>query len=1118
MKALLRLVLGVVSVALVLVIGAGFFVATLDPNDHKEWIIGKVQEETGRTLTLDGNIRLDLYPWIDLEVNGLALGNAPGFGDTPFLKMDYLNVRVKTIPLLNKKYEVDTVKVTGAQVNLARNAEGVTNWADLMKADGAESKPLPLTAIVLGGVDVQKAQLEWTDAGAGTAYKVKDLTFTTDKLVYGEPINLDLSTTVESLKPALSSDLKLKGIVKYDIEAGRYGVEPLTLDGMLRSAQLPGGQTPISFSAAVNADLDKDTASITGLKFSALQTGVSGEVQMTAVESGTPGVDATLDVQGEDLALLFRVLEVEPLATQLAGLSDRSFKVHTKLQADLARGDANLNELNAQVIGATVKGEVKAANVHSDTPSFKGTLSAAGPNLPMLLQVLGQVQGGSKSPLARVGKQIADFPQREFTFDTTFDADMKSGDIALPKLAAKLLGAEINADLTAKNANTKTPSFRGRISASGSDLPVLMQVAGALQETGQPAEKAGKEAAEGAKKTTLLSLGRKLGRVNDKSFDVKAEFDADLKSGNVHVPSLSANGLGLNVSGNVKTTGMSGSGGSATGQLSVTGEKLQGLLTALDQEGLGDTVRAIKFDTTIAGNGGTLTLKPLALDATVVSEELGNKPVKIAIGADVQANFDAQQLQVDALSVHGLGLDVKGNLKATNFVDAPEYAGRLDVAPFNLRQFMRQLKIKLPAMRDKEALKNVALQADLSGSKEDFKLDKFSAQLDESKINGNFSVQNFARPAVRFALEVDQIDLDRYGAPEEVPGAAPAKPATPVAAGAATPGRIPSALLRKVNVQGNIGIGRLVVAKARLNQVKVSVNGKDGVIKLDPITAKAYQGNHDANITLDVTGKLPKVTINIKVVGVQAEPLLKDVTGKAKARGTTNFSAALVTVGHTTPAFKRALNGQMSFSVHNGAIKGFNLGKILRQGKSLKDTFSLKVSESEETDLTEITGNPVATNGVVTLDDLKGAAPGMRISGKGIIANLPTHSLDYKLTATLVATSAGQGGKDLQEGKLEGVPLDCRLKGSLDDPKRDCDATKLLAALGLNVLQGVLGLPGKLLPGGSQAAPATTDQQLQQGTTAKKRKKAAAKQQQQTQDPVKDLTEGVKSLFKKKDQ
>jgi uncharacterized protein involved in outer membrane biogenesis len=1099
MKSLLRLTLGIVGIVLVIALAAGFFIATLDPNDHKDWIISRVEKETGRKLSLDGDIRLDLYPWIDLEVNGLTLANAPGFGDTPFLHVDHLNVRVKTLPLLQEKYEVDTVKVHGAQVNLARNKDGVTNWADLVRPADEEPKPLPLTAIVLGGVDVQKAQLFWTDDRAGTAYRVKDLTFTTGKLVYGEPINLDLTTTVESVQPALSSDLKLNGVVKYDIDAGRYAVEPLALAGVLRSKQLPGGETPISFGATISADLEKDTADITALKASALKTEVTGEIRMNNVESGTPTVNAAIDARGEDLALLFKVLEVEPLATQLAGLSDRGFRATTKLTADLARGDANLSELNAQVIGATVKGGLSAASVNTGTPSLKGMLNASGPNLPVLLQVVGQMQGGAHTPLARVGRQIADFPERAFSVDTSFDADMKSGAISVPKLTARLLGAEIDARVSATNAHTDTPGVKGSLAAAGPDLPVLLRVAGALQ---------------GDKEAPLLVYGRKLGRVADRQFDVKAEFDADLKSGNVNIPSLSATGLGLAVAGNLKAADMSGSGGNASGQLTVTGDRLKGLLTALDQPGLGDTLRALRFDATIAGSGRKVALKPMALEATVVSEEVGNKPVRIAMQADTLLDLDAQKLDLDSLSVQGLGLDVKGDLKAVKILDGPEYAGTLKVAPFNLRQFMRQLKMKPPAMQDREALRKVALQSELSGSPQDFKLSGFNAQLDDSNIAGHFSVQNFERPALRFALDVDQIDLDRYAPPKEEGEDGKAAVAAPAAD--EKPGRIPVALLRKADVQGNVTVGKLVVSRLRLSQVKVTANGRDGIVKLDPITARAYQGTHEGNITLDVTGKLPKLTINSKVAGIQVEPLLKDVTGKAKVRGTANFSAALVAVGHTAPAFKRTLTGQMGFSVKDGAIKGFNLGKIMRQGKSLKDTFSLKVSESEETDLSEITGNPVATNGVVTLDDLKGASPGLRISGKGVIANLPTNSLDYKLTATLVATSKGQGGGELQEGKLEGVPLDCRFKGSLDDPKRDCDATKLLAALGLNVIQGVLGLPGKLLPGGDkQTAPATTDQKATTTTTTTKKKTTDGTQEKTTQDPVKDLTEGLKGLFKK---
>jgi uncharacterized protein involved in outer membrane biogenesis len=67
-----------VVIALVLIL---LFV---DPNDYRDDIEQLVERETGRDLTLTGDLKLSVFPWIALELGATSLGDAPGFGDEPF--------------------------------------------------------------------------------------------------------------------------------------------------------------------------------------------------------------------------------------------------------------------------------------------------------------------------------------------------------------------------------------------------------------------------------------------------------------------------------------------------------------------------------------------------------------------------------------------------------------------------------------------------------------------------------------------------------------------------------------------------------------------------------------------------------------------------------------------------------------------------------------------------------------------------------------------------------------------------------------------------------------------------------------------------------------------------
>ena len=73
--------IGLIVIALVLV------VVFVDPNDYRDDIEKMVEEKTGRELTLSGDLKLSVFPWIALESGPASLGDAPGFGPEPFVSI-----------------------------------------------------------------------------------------------------------------------------------------------------------------------------------------------------------------------------------------------------------------------------------------------------------------------------------------------------------------------------------------------------------------------------------------------------------------------------------------------------------------------------------------------------------------------------------------------------------------------------------------------------------------------------------------------------------------------------------------------------------------------------------------------------------------------------------------------------------------------------------------------------------------------------------------------------------------------------------------------------------------------------------------------------------------------
>ncbi len=976
MKKLLKWFFGLIGILLVLlIIIAGGFFLWFDPNDHKEFITARVEEATGRSFLLKGDIALSYFPWVGVEVGELALGNAPGFGNTPFMRADKIALKVKVVPLLKKQIVMDSIRIHGVKLNLSKNKKGVTNWQDMARPETTRTEketpkkqePVPLSALALGGIDIRDAAVTWNDLSTGQIVTVTKFNASTGNLTFGEPIDLTVTCTAEANQPKLKSDLTLKGTIDYNLEEKRYTLKPFKFEADVQGKNIPGGRTTSEIIAAFAVDLKGENASVSDLSLKVLGTSVKGELTAENFKSGKPTVAGQLMVTGEDLARLFKVVEIEPLATQLGRLKERSFNFSTKLSADLAQGKILVSDLSANLLGAVIKGNVAGSGMQSKTPILKGSFSSRGPDLPMLLQVAGQFEGaGSK----------------------------------------------------------------------------------------------------------LKELGEQLGRMRNKAFDLLVDFDTNLKTGNIEVSKMYAKGLGLSLKGGLKGTNVNSKNGKITGVLSMSGEKLPELLTAVGQKPIADVLQSIHLNMEINGDQTNLQISPLAIKGVLAGPSIPNSPVRVSLNTIANANLDTKSFSLSKLALKGLGLNVKGNLSATRILTQPGFSGNLEVAPFDLRRLLKQLNQKPPVTADKKVLKRVALKTIFSGSPKRVNIKDFRAGLDDTNIKGVFSITDFSRPDIQFNVNIDSLNADKYLPP--VKKGKKAKVATPeTAAGAAT--QLPVDTLRALKVKGDLVIGKLTINKARLSNVRFTINANDGRIKLAPLTADLYQGNYAGDIFLDATGKFPKLTIDTSLKGIQAEPLLEDVTGNAKLRGKGDFTASLITAGADMDAMKKALNGQMSFIFKNGAVKGFNIGKFLRRLKQLRGNLSLNVSEKEETDFAEITGNPKVTNGVVYLNDLTGKSPAFRIQGKGMVADLIKETINYNASVTVVSTSKGQAGKELAE--LNGITIPIKIAGSLKDPKIKPDISGIVTSGVKRKLEKKLmekiGIPGgedgkKSLGGGTE--------------------------------------------------
>lgn len=243
-----------------LIVAAVVLSFVFDPNQYKGEIARLVKDTTGRELKIEKNIGWSFFPRLGIEAGGLELGNAPGFGQEPFAKIDAAGVRIEFLPLFSGKIAVDTVYLHGLNLNLAKNAAGRTNWEDLAareakpgpdrKADGK----LPIESFSVGRLDVRRANLTWRDQTAAGALALRDLELSTGRFVPGEPVALRLAFELVRDRAA-----PVKLALDSRVTATADALKLAHLDLKLDDSRLQGGLEIRNFaSPAVHFDLALD--------------------------------------------------------------------------------------------------------------------------------------------------------------------------------------------------------------------------------------------------------------------------------------------------------------------------------------------------------------------------------------------------------------------------------------------------------------------------------------------------------------------------------------------------------------------------------------------------------------------------------------------------------------------------------------------------------------------------------------------------------------------------------------------------------------------------------------------------------------------------------------------
>ncbi len=433
--------------------------------------------------------------------------------------------------------------------------------------------------------------------------------------------------------------------------------------------------------------------------------------------------------------------------------------------------------------------------------------------------------------------------------------------------------------------------------------------------------------------------------------------------------------------------------------------------------------------------GSVLDLRHPALD----------RQVSARLETDLVLDLEQSVARAERLSAHVSDLNLTGLIEVRGLdEETPTLRADLRSNTFNPRVLFASLGLDAPETTDPEALTRMALDLSVSGSPQRLEVNPFLFTLDDSSLRGEAGLDlGGARPAVRFDLAGDHLDLDRYLPPEVEQARTADVPDVPGIPAEDIPIDLPAELMRAFDLDGRLRLGGLKLFGLTLEDIELTLRARDGEWRVEPLTGSGYQGQLEARATVDARGAVPRYAAAIDLRSVAIAPLLEALLEEeSRLLGTGNLALDIRTAGASVNALTSSLNGEGEMRFSDGAVRGINVARIIRQAEARVRGETLEEDdEPNETDFTELRGTFQIRDGVVRNDDLAANSPLLRVAGRGS-ADLNARDMNYRLDTTLVATIEGQGGRSLED--LRGLTLPIRISGTFSEPSFRLDLEEVL--------------------------------------------------------------------------
>ncbi len=413
------LLAGLVICSLVLALLAYLHFGNLDPFRGK--IESLVSEATGRKLSIDGHIDINLFPDPEVIVNNVSLANAKWGSEPVMMKVGHADASINFMSIFSDLFIVRQINVNDVSVLLEKNEQAVSNWVmggkDVIKegealpdppendtqsgktSDNIVQLPLMVDMAVLSGIVVKVRSPEQPEK----TYTIEELSLKPDEAgnlllatrgdLDGLPLALDGQiSTGESVKlhEAVSLDLAGNlGDVQLKVQVATSRLSALAdLNGQINVTvdDIQQALKKVKIESPVEGTLTADITAEQKSADSDLAVRVNGKLGTIAVDGDAIFIKKSLSkanvkLSVEDLEKIVALLDLDmafsgPLTANLALTQEPDKSSELKM-------DVKAEGISATILATLLDSSLTEAKINLDVTDINKTLKSAKVEIPL---------------------------------------------------------------------------------------------------------------------------------------------------------------------------------------------------------------------------------------------------------------------------------------------------------------------------------------------------------------------------------------------------------------------------------------------------------------------------------------------------------------------------------------------------------------------------------------------------------------------------------------------------------------------------------------------------------------------------------------------------------------